>query len=171
MYSRSIFNAILICLLVQFLGCEGAVEEPISELTSDGTPVDPVASFTAFLENELVRIKQISPKSTLSNDHSYNVEKTSSLVSPLIGTCTLDIGFPSDLEDGQMFWRAAFTIKYAWQNGAWVCTVGTFKILAYRVIRDTGEYQVLNSVGKEFMGRTSSFQGFNGLITTLNDGF
>ena len=166
MCSRLLSSVVLIGLLAQFVGCGGT-----DGVGSDGLPTDPVASFNAFLEDEFERIKQSSPQSELSSDHSINVEKTDSLVSPLIGTSIVEIKFKSDFEDGEMLWRGKFNIKYAWQDGNWVCTVGSFEVLGFKVLRDDGEYKVLFDVGQKMRGRTVSFEGYGGLIGVLNEGF
>jgi hypothetical protein len=185
MYQNVFFTAATVIALLQIMGCgEGkstvatpapapapvAASSDPTKIGSNGLPVDPIASFKAFLKDEFKRIEKASPKSILSDNHSINVETTNSLVTPLLGTCGVQISFVMSTPDEEVTWQAKFDTNYGWQDGNWVCTTGTATVLAGQVVRQASNTQTVVDTLVERRQRFT-YNGFDELISKLNNGF
>ena len=95
----------------------GCSSEPASELW------DPVASYRAFVDQELERMKAKLPELEIDTD-KRDVQKTDSLVSPLVGTWVMKCISPFDGEYPNIQCSVKLQMTHALQDGQWVLTEG-----------------------------------------------
>lgn len=134
-------------------------------LWPSGQPRDPVSDYTQFLDSEFKRIKENVPNFVLDDKYKLDVQKTDSLVSPLVGTCIVDVLQPSVDEESVCVYVIKLDMKHAYQDGKWVLTAGRADIIDAKVLKDNTENQimqeVMDAVKREM--ETSSFESLDDL--------
>jgi|OM-RGC.v1.023195506 hypothetical protein len=132
---------------------------------SSNQPSDPVASYTEFLDREFERMKNELPQFALDSKYKLDVQKTDSLVSPLVGTCVVDVVYPfqSEEKDMAVLFIINLDMKHGHQDSGWVLTTGRGRITGSKVLKDTSEYRVANSVAKQMEGKYFDFESLDEL--------
>ena len=143
---------LLICAALS--GCQGGTDG-----SADGT----VSGYKRFLDGEFARIKETTPQLALDGTYKLDVKKSDSLVSPLIGTCVVDVFFPYTDKDMIILFSITLEISHGWQEGKWVMTTGKGTIKGGKVVKDEGEHQVASKLAEKFKGRHISFETLDAL--------
>ena len=133
---------------------------------SNGTPSDPVANYTKFIQGEFEQVKTAHPNFSLGSQYKIDVQKTDSLVSPLVGTCNVNALWPIEMEKLQftILFRVDVVMTHGYQDGKWVFTTGKGKIIGSEVlkIKDTSRY-------RSAVKAAQSVHGFDFNFSSLDD--
>ncbi len=123
---------------------------------------DPVTSYRDFLRGELQRIRQI-PNLTLDDNSKIDVQKTDSLVSPLVGTCTVSYVFVTNGEtnSGPFSYMIGGSLEmtHGFQDGKWTMTTGVMTIKLHEVLKAPPESTTFSLTVRDLIARR------NGVLT------
>ncbi len=144
---KPLFPLVLILGAVVFSGCKSS----------------PVDDYTEFVEDEMKRLMGSHPELIIDSNYKLDVQQTESLVSPLLGECTLSAtttyeGTPKDGEAFAFDLELKLDLTHAYQDEKWVLTAGTVGIVGAEVLRGNSfvRRSVNNLVGGQPIPITNS---------------
>lgn len=123
----------------------------------DGLPSDPVSDYQKHVESYMASLKDDAGLLAVGGSYKFDVEKTDSLVSPLIGTCIVRV--LKTVEPGKgasVIFTFEINMKHAFQREKkWVMTTAKFKVIKGVVLKaGTQDPEILNAVTKQLEGRS-----------------
>lgn len=102
----------------------------------------------------------------MSEDYKLDVEKTSSIVSPLLGTCSRNVLYKVTDARYEVLWAVNLTLTYGYQGDEWVLTGGQGRVEGGSVGRD--ETSVLETVVEQMTGAKLQFGTVDELASRLH---
>ena len=130
--SRQILAFLVATVSVTLTGCGGK---------SPATPppaIDPVASYRAFLDTDFADLKKQLPDTVFDEGFKFDVQKTDSLVSPLVGSCDIKIASPLVFENGkfEIMNKYQFQLTHGFHDNKWILTSAKGKYLGAVITKD-----------------------------------
>ncbi len=146
-----------LCCLAGFLACSAF----------PGCTSDPVSDYRRFLAGDFQRVASAHPDVTVDDQYKLDVEKTESLVSPLVGTCIVNVisgVVPSTADGISKKYSWSVEMKHALQDNKWVVTAVRGTLIGVELFYDATVDQsdpLLKSVTELYMkeneGKTYEF--------------
>ncbi len=137
-----------------------------------GPPSDPVSDYKRFINGEFEQMNKKFPAIVLDGEYKLNVSKTDSLVSPLIGTISVNVTLPHKNPiknpDGEMRYSGTFEMTHALQDDKWVMTTGKFTVKQAKVIKDMSSSQYRYGMAKDIIGDQFDYKTLEEFGTSFN---
>jgi hypothetical protein len=146
----------------------------------DGLPSDPADDYSSFLITELNNYKEKAQGFSYRDDYQFDVKKTDSLVSPLMGTCHVSVfafqEVKEDIFEISFASGAEVTFNHAYQKGKWVLTQGVGRLTGYKILSHKSLSQhlsdddckdIFEKTARTFKGTSFNFDNLEGLKNNL----
>lgn len=125
------FRYLSVVLLVSASGC-------------GGEKADPVKEYETFMKSEFDVLQKSNPEMKLESKFLLDVKKSESLVSPLIGTCSVKALWLMEFDGSKDTYSGLLNtieieLVHGFQEGKWVFTEGTATVIGIKVVMAEGK--------------------------------